>query len=252
MHALESRGIEIGLEFIIVYNRELNTGDNSLEILFGGGPAWAVGAALGFTSPQIGAMLQQVGLNAGLLVGATVDLNFGGDFGSIHFSLDAYAGGDMFAFGAGRWQLLWSQDKTEIGETGYWAAIAVTSGAVCQAGLVFFASDPAIRVLWDLLTTGTASPPLPPVCGLPSSGSSACDSCLAAGCCAQADTCTHTSGCSTLFQCHEGCAGGWACTVGCNTSADTLANASVAPLEACMRGCFSACASPVVPFVAPM
>jgi hypothetical protein len=153
--ALGGHGIEISGEAILVYDHDLACGGNTLELLLGGGAAWSLGDALGLGQSEIQGFLNEFGATAGLLATATVGLDFNGNWDGIQFGLDGYAGGDVFGVGGGRWKILWSTDKSEVGEEGFWASISVASDGACSAGGVAFGSDKDVSVLkqaWDTLT----------------------------------------------------------------------------------------------------
>jgi hypothetical protein len=252
MHVLESKGIDLSAELLIVYNKELNSGENTLEILFGGGGAATAATAAGLAPAQLASLLENFGGEAGLLAGATISLDFDGTFGNVHWSFDAYSGADLYAASGGRWKLIWSQDPSEIGETGYWASITVASGAVCKGGAVVFASDGAITTLWNLITGGPTPPARPPVCGVPSTGSADCDACTQATCCAQANTCSTTNGCPNLYQCYAMGPSDWSYTLGCNLGAASGAKAPAQALQTCMEACQKQCGTtPSLVYSAP-
>jgi hypothetical protein len=153
--ALGTKGIEISGEAILAYDHDLQCGGNTLELLVGGETAWSLGAAIGLGQSDIQGLLDNFGASAGLLVTATVGLDFGGSWEGIHFAIDGFDGGDVFGAGGGRWKILWSTDKSEVGEEGFWASITVATDGACSAGGVLFTSDSDDNVLknvWDDLT----------------------------------------------------------------------------------------------------
>jgi hypothetical protein len=153
--ALGAKGIEISGEAILAYDHDLQCGGNTLELLLGGETAWSLGAAIGLGQSDIQGLLDNFGASAGLLVTATVGLDFGGNWEGIHFAIDGFDGGNVFGAGGGRWKILWSTDKSEVGEEGFWASITVATDGACSAGGVVFTSDSDDNVLknvWDDLT----------------------------------------------------------------------------------------------------
>ena len=112
---------------------------------------------------------------------------------------------------------------------------------MCKAGGIVFASDNALTTLWNLVTGGPTPASLPPVCGIPSTGSLECDQCTQSNCCTQATTCVGVSGCSNLYQCLALGAGSWAYDLGCNLGAPSAAKAPAAAMESCMDRCQGPC-----------
>jgi hypothetical protein len=156
-HALHSRGVEISGEMILVYDHDLTSGDNTVELLIGGAAAWSLGSALGLGSEKLQGMLDEVGGEAGILGSVTVGLDFGGDWEGINFALDAYSGADVFAGSGGRWKVIWSTKQDEVGQEGFWASVTVATDGLCKGGGVAFASDDDLNVLrraWDYLVNG--------------------------------------------------------------------------------------------------
>jgi hypothetical protein len=153
--ALGTHGIEISGEAILVYDHDLACGGNTLEILLGGETAWSLGDALGLGRSDIQGLLDSFGASAGLLVTATVGLDFGGNWEGIQFAVDGFVGGNVFGAGAGRWKILWSTDRSEVGEEGFWGSITVSTNGACSAGGVVFTSDSddsVLKAAWDKLT----------------------------------------------------------------------------------------------------
>jgi hypothetical protein len=152
---LLGKGVDIEGEAILVYDHDLQCGGNSLELLVGGSAAWSLGAALGLGEDELHGLLNEVSATTGLLISATVGLDFDGSWEGIQFAVDGYAGGDILGTGGGTWKILWSTDPSEVGETGFWASITVGSDGACSAGGVVFGTDGELGVLksaWDSLT----------------------------------------------------------------------------------------------------
>ncbi|GAC1352155.1 MAG: hypothetical protein NVSMB1_12190 [Polyangiales bacterium] len=139
---LRSMGVELAAEAIIAYDHDLTNGANTIEILFGGEPAIALGHRLGK-----GWLLRGLAGSAGLLAAVTIPLNFDGSPTQIHWALDAFYGGDLYAAAGGRWKILWSSLPSEIGQEGFWASVTVATNGACRAGPLSFVSDGEINVI---------------------------------------------------------------------------------------------------------
>ena len=162
--AMEGHGVELSAEVILLYDHDLTSGNNTLEVLFGGAVATELAGALGLED-HVPGWLNSVGGEGGLLAAATVGLDFGGNWEGITFAIVGYEGGDVFAGSGGAWQVLWTNEaEASAGDNqGFWAAVTVTTNGACKAGGIVTASQNDVGVLWTAWQwlTGAAGTPQP-------------------------------------------------------------------------------------------
>jgi hypothetical protein len=160
LSVLSSRGIDVGVEGLVIYDHDLASGGNTLELAFGGESATTLAGVLAIDNPEIAsalASLPTIGAGASLLAAATIDLDFGSDWQGISFSLLGCLGASVGVGGAGRWQVLWSTDSSSVGTGGYFGAVDVASYGACSGGAVAVVSDEDLGVLatlWNRLFGG--------------------------------------------------------------------------------------------------
>lgn len=148
MRLLRARGVELSGELIVAIDHAHEDGSSSLELMFGGGGAWALGAVVGLPRHQIQHLLEGVGTNAGLLAGVSIPIPFDGDWRSLSFYLEAFWGTDAGVVSGGRWRVIWSSLPEEVGEAGFWGTVTLAHGAgLCRGGAIAYAADEEVNVV---------------------------------------------------------------------------------------------------------
>jgi hypothetical protein len=162
--ALGDVGLELGAEIIFVYDYDLASSAQTLELLIGGSAGINIAKYVGEAAESAaGEASSGGGPGGGVLVSATVPVNWSGSLKDITWGVDAYGGAEFFggevSGGGGTWKVLWSSNASDIGESGYWGSAGGSIGGTCSAGGVVFTSNSDLCVIkgWLVKIFGSSS-----------------------------------------------------------------------------------------------
>jgi hypothetical protein len=150
--ALGDVGIELGAEVIFVYDYDLASSAQTLELLIGGSVGTDIAKYVGAGAEEaVGEASSGGGPGGGVLVSATVPVNWSGSLKDITWGVDAYGGAEIFGGevqgGGGTWKVVWSSNSSDVGESGYWGSAGGSIGGTCSAGGVVFTSNSDLCVI---------------------------------------------------------------------------------------------------------